>query len=126
MTKQKRIVRDKKKYLSRNLGKQKEMHREIEEIEKTINIENPKMKIVLDCANNVPNLVSPSVFNQFGFDILTINKILDPTFPGRLSEPSSANLSVLKTTVVEEGATIGVAHDGDGDRFAIIDEKGRL
>lgn len=91
-----------------------------------IKIKNPNMKLVLDCANNVPNLVSPNVFKWFGFDVITINDTHDPTFLGRPSEPSSENLSILKEVVVEEGADIGVAHDGDGDRFAIIDEQGNF
>ncbi|UCG02339.1 MAG: hypothetical protein JSW11_22470 [Candidatus Heimdallarchaeota archaeon] len=91
-----------------------------------IEIKNPKKKIVLDCANNVPNLVSPKVFKHFGFEILPLNETLNPSFPGRPSEPSSTNLSVLKKMVVEKGANIGVAHDGDGDRFALIDENGNF
>jgi phosphoglucosamine mutase len=91
-----------------------------------IDITQLKIKLVLDCANNVPNLVSPDVFKRLSIDVVTINETLDPTFPRRPSEPSSANLSDLKKAVVEEGADIGVAHDGDGDRFAIIDEQGNF
>lgn len=92
-----------------------------------VKIENFETKIILDCANNVPNLVSPYALRKIGFkDVITINDTLDGYFPGRLSEPSSANLSVLKKVVVEEGADIGIAHDGDGDRFAMIDEQGNF
>jgi phosphomannomutase len=91
-----------------------------------INITKLKIKLVLDCANNVPTLVSPDVFKRLGIDVVTINETLNPSFPGRPSEPSSANLSDLKKAVIEEGADIGVAHDGDGDRFAIIDEQGNF
>ncbi|MFX0122052.1 MAG: hypothetical protein ACFFAE_00295 [Candidatus Hodarchaeota archaeon] len=91
-----------------------------------IKIENLNMKLVLDCANNVPNLVSPNIFKRIGLNVFTMNETLNPTFPGRPSEPSSSNLSTLKRVVVEEGADIGVAHDGDGDRFAIIDEQGNF
>ncbi len=82
-------------------------------------------KIILDCANNVPNLVSPRVLKELGFiELITINEQLNAKFPGRPSEPSSGNLTILKKEVVEQGADIGIAHDGDGDRFAIIDENG--
>ena len=82
-------------------------------------------KIVLDCANNVPNLVSPFVLKNIGVnDLITINSELDSSFPGRPSEPSALNLQILKERVVEENAYLGIAHDGDGDRFAIIDENG--
>jgi phosphomannomutase len=92
-----------------------------------IHIDNFDSKIILDCANNVPNLVSPNAFYRLGFkNVITINDNLDASFPGRPSEPSSGNLSLLKRKVIEEKADIGIAHDGDGDRFAIIDEKGNF
>ncbi len=91
-----------------------------------IKIKNQGMKIILDCANNVPNLVSPYVLKHFGFDVISINDTLDATFPGRSSEPTSEKLSILKERVIEESANIGIAHDGDGDRFALIDEQGHF
>ncbi len=84
-------------------------------------------KIVLDCANNVPNLVSPLSLEKLGFkNVILINEVLDSTFPGRLSEPTLDNLQELIEKVNSEEADLGVAHDGDGDRFTIIDEKGHL
>ena len=91
-----------------------------------ITIKNQDKKIILDCANNVPNLVSPYVLKSLGFNVITINDKLDATFSGRSSEPTSENLSTLKKRVIEEDADIGIAHDGDGDRFAIIDEEGNF
>ncbi|MHA2074322.1 MAG: hypothetical protein ACW97X_06865 [Candidatus Hodarchaeales archaeon] len=89
------------------------------------NFKIKNQKIVLDCANNVPNLVSPYALKNIGVsDLITINSELDSSFPGRPSEPSAVNLQTLKKRVVEENAYLGIAHDGDGDRFAIIDEKG--
>ncbi|MFX0124694.1 MAG: hypothetical protein ACFFAE_13775 [Candidatus Hodarchaeota archaeon] len=90
-----------------------------------IHINNFDRKIIVDCANNVQNLVSPPALKQIGFKkVIPINDTLDASFPGRPSEPSSGNLVSLKKKVIEENADIGIAHDGDGDRFAIIDEKG--
>ncbi|MHA2226195.1 MAG: hypothetical protein ACXAC8_13385 [Candidatus Hodarchaeales archaeon] len=92
---------------------------------KKISIKNLDLTIVLDCANNVPNLVSPAILRQIGFSkVITINESLDATFHGRPSEPTSENLYLLKKSVIKEKADIGIAHDGDGDRFALIDEKG--
>jgi phosphomannomutase len=92
-----------------------------------IQIKNFDYKIILDCTNNVPNLVSPRAFQHLGFkDVITINDNLDASFPGRPSEPSSENLNLLKRKMIEEKADIGIAHDGDGDRFAIIDEEGNF
>ena len=92
-----------------------------------IRIMNNQSKIVLDCANNVPKLLSPLSLEKLGYnDVILINENLDATFPGRLSEPTLENLQELIKKVISEKADLGIAHDGDGDRFTIIDENGHL
>ena len=49
----------------------------------------------------------------------------DPLFGGLHPEPIEENLEALKARVISEKAVIGIALDGDGDRFALIDDKGR-
>ncbi|MHA2095547.1 MAG: hypothetical protein ACW98F_13085 [Candidatus Hodarchaeales archaeon] len=94
---------------------------------RNLNIEFTDSKVVIDCANNVPNFVTPRTLKKLGFsDVIEINKTLDSTFPGRPSEPTAENLQGLISRVIDENANIGIAHDGDGDRFAIIDESGNL
>ncbi len=94
---------------------------------KKLTIKNTDIKLVIDCANNTPNLVTPFTLKRLGFrNVIAINETLDPTFPGRPSEPTAENLQDLISRVVGENADLGIAHDGDGDRFAIIDEKGNL
>jgi phosphomannomutase/phosphoglucomutase len=61
-----------------------------------------------------------------GCRVLTINGIMDGTFPGRLPEPSADGLRGLAELVVSRGAAFGVAHDGDADRAVFIDENGRF
>ena len=57
--------------------------------------------------------------------VLEINGERNPAFPGiERPEPVEANLSALSRTVVEHGADVGIAFDGDADRVGIIDEKG--
>lgn len=84
-----------------------------------------KLKIVLDCANGTAALVAPFIFSELGCTVITLNSHIDGHFPGRLSEPTEANLSDLKAAVVSAGADLGVAFDGDSDRVVFIDEKGR-
>ncbi len=84
-----------------------------------------KLKIVLDLANGTAALVAPYVFSELGCQVITLNSHIDGHFPGRLSEPTEANLSDLKAAVVSTGADLGVAFDGDSDRVVFIDEKGR-
>jgi phosphomannomutase len=99
----------------------------IDYIQKNVKISYTNLNIVIDCANNVPNLVTPLVLKKLGISQVTaINKDLDHTFPGRPSEPTKENLKGLIKTVINKEADIGIAHDGDGDRFAIIDDEGNM
>jgi phosphoglucosamine mutase len=99
----------------------------LELIADKLNIDQTDQSIVIDCANNVPNFVTPLALKKLGFqNLIEINKNLDPTFPGRPSEPTEENLQGLISVVIDENADLGIAHDGDGDRFAIIDEKGKI
>ena len=57
--------------------------------------------------------------------VLEINAERNPAFPGiERPEPVAHNLKVLSRLVVERGADVGIAFDGDADRVGIIDEKG--
>jgi len=57
-------------------------------------------------------------------EIIEINNERNPLFPGIQPEPIAANLAKLSATVKEQGASVGLATDGDADRIGIIDEKG--
>jgi phosphomannomutase/phosphoglucomutase len=61
-----------------------------------------------------------------GCKVITINGIMDGTFPGRLPEPSVDGLRNLSELVKNSGAAFGVAHDGDADRAVFIDDKGEF
>ena len=99
----------------------------IDYLKKNVTISHNKSDIVIDCANNVPNLVTPLALEQLGFSRVTaINEHLDHIFPGRPSEPTKENLQGLIQAVIDNQADIGIAPDGDGDRFAIIDNEGNL
>ncbi len=83
-------------------------------------------KIVLDCGNGSMGLVTLDVMSRVKLktDALFLNP--DPSFPNRPSEPADASLEALKTEVKRKRADFGAAFDGDGDRVAIIDDKGRM
>ncbi|MCK4640053.1 MAG: phosphoglucomutase/phosphomannomutase family protein [Candidatus Marinimicrobia bacterium] len=53
-----------------------------------------------------------------------INNTVNPTFGGVLPEPIPDNLKDLRIAVLEQHALLGIATDGDADRFGILDEKG--
>lgn len=59
-------------------------------------------------------------------EVETIHDWRDVTFGGHAPEPGEEQLEVLKEKVVSEGLDLGLATDGDGDRFGVIDSDGTL
>jgi len=59
--------------------------------------------------------------------VLEQNCERNPAFPGiERPEPIASNLSALSRLVVERGADVGIAFDGDADRVGLVDEKGNV
>lgn len=83
------------------------------------------LKVLIDCSNGAGSVITPYLLRELGADVLTLNCHPDGTFPGHPSEPSEKNLELLKKMVVKKGADIGIAHDGDADRFIAISSSGR-
>jgi len=83
-------------------------------------------KVVVDCGNGAGSLVTPYLLRKLGCEVVTLNSQLDGFFPGRGLEPSPENLGELCSVVKSLGVDIGLAHDGDADRIAAVDEKGRV
>ena len=81
------------------------------------------MKIVLDCANGATYKVAPIIFSELGADVTAIHD--DPDGININENCGSQHTESLQAKVVETGADIGLAFDGDGDRLIAIDEKGR-
>jgi phosphomannomutase/phosphoglucomutase len=85
-----------------------------------------EISVVVDPGSGPACLTTPQILTEMGCRVLTLNGVMDGTFPGRLPEPSSEGLKELAELVVSSGAAFGVAHDGDADRAVFIDEKGRF
>lgn len=81
-------------------------------------------KIVLDCANGAAYKVAPLIFQELGAEVILIN-----------ATPDGLNINnncgalypeMLKKTVLENKADIGIALDGDADRVVLVDENGAV
>jgi phosphomannomutase len=82
------------------------------------------LKIVADTANGMGGYVAPLVFAGLPFEVEIMYPELDGTFPNHPADPlNPANIVDLQRRVLENGADIGLAFDGDADRVFLIDER---
>ena len=82
------------------------------------------MRVVLDCANGATYRVAPSVFAAAGAEVFTLFDTPDGL---NINDGCGATApEALARTVVERGADIGFAFDGDGDRVITVDARGRI
>ena len=85
------------------------------------------LKIVVDCANSVPGVVAPDILRAIGHDVIELYCDVDGDFPNHHPDPSQPeNLTALVAAVLEEGADLGLAFDGDGDRLGVVDGAGNV
>ena len=82
------------------------------------------LKVVIDCANGAAYQASPAVFNSLGAEVVVINN--HPNGEEINVNCGSTAPELAAEKVVETGADLGVAHDGDADRVILIDEKGEV
>ena len=88
------------------------------------------LKVVVDAGNGMAGLTTPAVLGdallpKLPFDIVPLYFELDGSFPNHPANPlEPENLRDLQAAVIEHGADIGLAFDGDADRCFVVDEKG--
>jgi len=84
------------------------------------------LKVVVDAGNGMGGYTVPAVLSDLeGLDIVPLYFELDGTFPNHPADPiNPANQVDLKKRVLEVGADVGLAFDGDADRAFFIDERG--
>ena len=82
------------------------------------------LKVIADTANGMGGLVVPAVFDRLPFDLEIMYPELDGTFPNHPADPLNEDNQVdLKKRVLETGADIGLAFDGDADRVFLVDAQ---
>jgi phosphoglucosamine mutase len=82
------------------------------------------LKVVIDCANGAAYQVAPSALWELGAEVVAIG--VEPNGLNINDGCGSTDTALLSRTVIETGADIGLALDGDADRLIVADEKGRL
>ena len=87
------------------------------------NIRFDRLKIVIDCANGAAYQVAPTAIWELGGEIVPLG--IAPNGMNINDGVGSTSLDAIKAKVVETGADVGIALDGDADRLILIDEKGQ-
>ncbi|WP_458115435.1 phosphoglucosamine mutase [Arthrobacter sp. D2-10] len=82
------------------------------------------LNVVLDCANGAASGCSPQVFSDAGAEIVVIGA--DPDGNNINDGCGSTHLEKLQAAVLEHGAHLGIAHDGDADRCLAVDHEGTV
>ena len=84
------------------------------------------LTVVADTANGMGGLVVPAVFDGLPFQLDHLYPELDGTFPNHPADPiQPENQRDLMARVLELGADVGLAFDGDADRVFLVDETAR-
>ncbi|HDZ55728.1 MAG TPA: phosphoglucosamine mutase [Pseudomonas xinjiangensis] len=81
-----------------------------------------EFKIVVDCANGATYKVAPNVFRELGAEVALIG--VQPDGMNINAGVGSTDLKALSEAVRKDGAHMGIAFDGDGDRVLMVDENG--
>ena len=85
------------------------------------------MKVVIDCGNGVAGVIAPRLIEALGCSVIPLYCEVDGNFPNHHPDPGKLeNLQDLIAKVKEEGADLGLAFDGDGDRMGVVTNKGNM
>jgi phosphomannomutase len=92
-----------------------------------LNLENIKpLKIVVDTANGMGAQYIFELFKNLPIVLLPLNFEFDGTFPAHEADPlKEENMSQLQKMILEKGADLGIATDGDADRIFFVDNEGK-
>lgn len=82
------------------------------------------LTIALDCANGATYRIAPQLFRQLGAQVISL--FCSPDGTNINTQCGSQHPDSLARTVVDKGADLGLAFDGDGDRLIAVDEQGKV
>ncbi len=86
-----------------------------------------RLKVVVDAGHGMGGPVAPGLLRRLGHEVIELYTNLDSNFPDHHPDPSiPENLRDLQKKVLQVGAHLGIAFDGDADRIGVVDEKGNI
>ncbi len=85
------------------------------------------IKVVVDCGNGVAGVIAPKLIEALGCSVIPLFCEVDGNFPNHHPDPGKPeNLEDLIARVKSEGADLGLAFDGDGDRVGVVTNTGTI
>lgn len=92
-----------------------------------VNIQKANLKVVIDAGNGSTGQIYPLILEKLGVSVHKLYCEPDGNFPNHQPDPTKKeNLKDLQEKVKQTGADFGIGYDGDGDRVAIVDERGEI
>jgi alpha-D-glucose phosphate-specific phosphoglucomutase len=87
-------------------------------------IENARLKVAYHPLYGTGRGYLNHILAEHGTAVLTLDDFRDPLFAGTGPDPNESNLARLSRLVQDEGCAVGLATDGDADRFGVVDADG--
>jgi len=98
----------------------------ISEQKKTFGSIGEGITVVVDSANATGGIVGPKLYQELGCNVIELFSEPDGRFPNHHPNPSVlSTLKTLSQTVIDNGADLGIAFDGDSDRIGVVDSQGK-
>lgn len=99
----------------------------VDTLKRAVNIVNMKLPFVIDAGNGAAGPLGSRVLRELGLQPRELYCEMDGNFPNHHPDPTvPANLQDLIRSVREQGALVGLAWDGDGDRLGVVDSDGAM
>lgn len=99
----------------------------LENIKKSINLGDRKIKVVVDCGNGTGSIIIKNVLDMFDIDYELIYCDSNPEFPNHTPDPAVSEYMIdLGKKVKETNSDFGIGIDGDADRVGVVDENGNF
>ncbi|KLI09773.1 phosphoglucosamine mutase [Mycolicibacterium conceptionense] len=100
------------------------LDRYLRHVSKAVTTRLDGLTVVVDCANGAASTAAPQAYRAAGANVIAINA--EPNGLNINDGCGSTHMEVLQAAVVEHGADLGLAHDGDADRCLAVDAAGRV
>ena len=98
----------------------------LNEMAADIKLQRP-LKVVVDCGNGMAGQTAPELLQRLGCEVIPLYCEVDGRFPNHHPDPNRPeNLRELQQAVRDEGAELGIAFDGDGDRLGVVSGTGEI